>query len=98
MIVQGSSMLYPGLLAAGLIDRLILMTYPVILGSGKRLFGDGTSLSRMALTDHRVTDQGTIIATYAPGGDMPPYPDAAPIPATSERELERRRRIAAGTW
>ncbi len=98
LIVQGSSTLYPGLLAAGLIDTLILMIYPVILGSGKRLLGEGTTLSRMTMTDHRVTEQGTIIATYRPGGAMPPYPDEAPIPVTSDRELARRARMEAGTW
>ena len=41
LIVQGSGTLYPGLLAAGLLDRLTLLTYPVVLGRGKRWFGDG---------------------------------------------------------
>jgi dihydrofolate reductase len=36
LIIQGSSTLYPQLLRAGLIDRLTLMTFPLILGSGKR--------------------------------------------------------------
>ncbi len=42
LIIQGSSMLYPQLLQAGLIDRLVLMTFPLVLGAGKRWFGDGT--------------------------------------------------------
>lgn len=98
MIIQGSSTLYPALLAAGLIDTLITMTYPVTLGGGKRLFGEGTPVGRLEMTDHRVTDRGTTIATYKPGGALPPYPAEGPIPGTSAREAERQRRIRAGTW
>jgi len=98
LIIQGSSTLYPGLLAAGLIDRLITMTYPVTLGRGKRLFGEGTPVDRLEMNDHKVTDKGTVIATYRPGGTLPPYPDEAPIPVTSDREIERRRRISEGSW
>lgn len=98
LIIQGSSTIYPALLAAGLIDTLITMTYPVLLGSGKRLFGEGTPVDRLEMTDHRVTDKGTVVATYRPGGTLPPYPDEGPIPVTSERELARRARMEAGNW
>ncbi|MBC5800632.1 MAG: dihydrofolate reductase family protein [Candidatus Eremiobacteraeota bacterium] len=53
LLVQGSSMLYPQLLAAGLIDRLILMTFPVVLRGGRRLFGEGTSSGAMRMIDHK---------------------------------------------
>lgn len=98
IIVQGSSTIYPALLAAGLIDTLITMTFPVLLGHGKRLFGDGTPVDALRMTDHTVTDQGTVIATYKPGGTLPPYPDQGPIPGVSEREVERQRKMAAGDW
>ncbi len=98
LVVQGSSTLYPALLAAGLIDTLTLMIYPVVLGTGKRLLGDGTPVRRLELTDHSVTQKGTVIATYRPGGNLPPYPDEAPIPATSEREIARRAAMAEGRW
>lgn len=98
IIIQGSSTIYPALLAAGLIDRLITMTFPVTLGRGKRLFGEGTPVDRLIMTDHRVTDQGAVIAAYTPGGTLPPYPAEGPIPSTSDREAERQRRIAAGSW
>ncbi|HZG47701.1 MAG TPA: dihydrofolate reductase family protein, partial [Allosphingosinicella sp.] len=42
LVIQGSSTLYPQLVAEGLIDRIITMTAPVVLGRGKRAFGDGT--------------------------------------------------------
>src|SRR4051812_14262465 len=38
LLIQGSSTLYPPLLAAGLIDRLVVMTFPVLLGGGKSIF------------------------------------------------------------
>lgn len=98
IIIQGSSTIYPGLLAAGLIDRLITMTFAVTLGGGKRLFGAGTPVETLEMTDHRVTDQGTVIATYTPGGKLPPRAADAPAPATSEREAERQRLIATGEW
>jgi len=98
LIIQGSSTIYPALLAAGLVDRLILMTYPITLGSGKRLIGEGTPVDRLEMIDHAVTAKGTMIATYRPGGTLPPYPPEGPIPSTSEREAERQRKIAEGTW
>ena len=98
MIIQGSSTIYPALLAAGLIDELTLMVFPVVLGKGKRLFGDGMPVEMLEMTGHRVTGKGTVIATYKPGGALPPYPPQPPIPGTSEREVERQRRMEAGTW
>lgn len=98
MVIQGSSSLYPALLSAGLIDELTLMTFPVTVGAGKRLFGAGTPVGQLEMIDHKVTPKGTVIATYRPGGPLPPYPAEAPIPATSEREVERQRRIAEQSW
>ena len=85
-------------LAAGLIDELILMIFPVTLGRGKRLFGEGMPVDRLAMTDHRVTPKGTLIATYKPGGALPPYPPEAPIPITSEREIRRQAAMAERRW
>jgi dihydrofolate reductase len=98
IIIQGSSTIYPELLAAGLIDELVLMTFPVTLGSGKRLFGEGTPVGMLEMTGHSVTAKGTVIATYRPGGELPPYPPEGPIPATSEREKVRLQRMREGTW
>ena len=98
IIIQGSSTIYPALLAAGLIDELVLMTFPVILGSGKRLFGHGTPVEQLEMTGHTVTDKGTVIATYRPGGPLPPYPPEVPIGANSEREQVRQQRMKDGTW
>ena len=98
LLIQGSSTLYPALLEAGLLDRLVLMTFPIVLGAGKRLLGEGTPAAQMTLVDHRVTEKGTVITTFEPGGDLPPLPAETPTPSTSEREAERRRRMEDGTW
>ncbi|MGQ7828652.1 dihydrofolate reductase family protein [Altererythrobacter sp. Z27] len=98
LLIQGSSTLYPALLAQGLIDELTVMTFPLVLGSGKRLFGDGTPAAMLAVTDHRVTDKGTIITTYRPDGPLPPYPADAPGQSSSKREADRQRRMAEGSW
>ena len=98
LVIQGSGTIYSGLLAAGLIDRLTLMTFPVTLGKGKRLFGEGTPVGMMKMVDHKVTPKGTVIATYEPGGVLPPLPAEAPEPGTSAREKDRQRRMAEGTW
>jgi dihydrofolate reductase len=96
LIIQGSSTLYPQLLAAGLLDRLILMTFPVVLGSGKRLFGDGTAPGAMRLVEHRVTARGNIVAAYEPAGPVEPGSFATQQPSAAE--LERREKVEDGTW
>jgi dihydrofolate reductase len=97
LIIQGSSTLYPPLLAAGLIDRLILMIFPVTIGKGKRLFGEGTPTIGLRLTDHKITDKGTMIATYEPGGAIPAEGDF-PEAVTSARETDRQQRMTEGNW
>lgn len=96
LVIQGSSTIYPALLEAGLIDRLTVMTFPVILGGGKRLFGDGTPARTMRLVDHKVGSAGAIIATYEAGGKV--TQGWAGPQSTSDRETLRQRRIADGSW
>ena len=96
LLIQGSSTLYPPLLSAGLIDRLLLMTFPVILGQGKSIF-DGTQRpGRMRTTDHFVSDSGVTFATYEPAGEVPAGTFETKAP--SEAELVRREKIEAGSW
>ncbi|RTL80492.1 MAG: dihydrofolate reductase [Hyphomicrobiales bacterium] len=97
LIIQGSSTIYPGLLAGGLIDRLTLITFPVTLGRGKRLFGDGTPARILRMVDHKVTPRGTVIATYEPGGAIPTE-GSFPEPSISARETERQRKMQRGRW
>lgn len=65
IVMWGSSTLYPQLLEANLIDRLLLLTFPVVLGKGKRLFGDTTHPVEMKLLASEVTSNGVIMTTYA---------------------------------
>ena len=88
LLIQGSSTLYPPLLSARLIDRLIVMTFPVILGSGKSIFDGSEKGGALKLVDHFVADTGVIIATYEPAGDVKTGTFATKEP--SEAELERR--------
>ncbi|HEX2136299.1 MAG TPA: dihydrofolate reductase family protein [Microvirga sp.] len=96
LVIQGSSTLYPQLLAAGLLDELTLMIFPLVLGSGKRLLGEGGHATGLRLVEHEVTPVGTVIATYEPAGPVQTASFASPDP--SPAELERRRAIAEGSW
>jgi dihydrofolate reductase len=71
LLIQGSTTLYPELFAAGLVDRLFVMTFPVVLGGGKRLFGAGTPPFALKLVEHQVSTTGVAIATYEPAGEVP---------------------------
>ena len=96
LVIQGSSTLYPQLLEADLLDELTLMMSPVVLGQGKRLFGDGTPSRTLKMTGHRVSDGGNIIATYQPAGpvEIGSYVTGEP----SEREKARQHAMAEGRW
>lgn len=96
LLIQGSSSLYAPLLAAGLVDRLILMIFPVILGGGKRIFEASQKPGALKLVDHSVSDKGVIFLTYEPGGEVPTGTFATKEP--SNEELERRAKINAGSW
>ena len=96
LLIQGSSTLYPPLLAAGLVDELVLMTFPVVLGTGKRLFGDGTPPGALRLLDRQVGAKGVIVTRWAPAGPVPTANH--PRPNNSAAEAERQRRIEEGSW
>lgn len=91
LLVQGSSTLYAPLLAAGLIDRLILMVFPVVLGKGKRVF-DGSQQNRaLKLQTHSVSKKGVVFLNYEPDGEVPTGTFATKTP--SDAELERRAKM-----
>jgi dihydrofolate reductase len=94
LLIQGSSTLYPPLLAAGLIDRLILMTFPVFLGRGKSIYDGLENSGAFRLVDSFVSDKGVIFGAYEPAGDVPIGSFATKQP--SEAELARREEIAEG--
>lgn len=68
--VHGSAGLLQTLLRHHLIDEFHLITYPVVLGAGKRLFGDGAVPQALRLVDSRTVDNGVLIATYVPTGEV----------------------------
>jgi dihydrofolate reductase len=92
LLIQGSSTLDVPLLAAGLIDRLILMTFPVVLGKGKRIFDGTQAPGALKLVDHFTSDSGVVFATYEPAGEVPTGSFETKQP--SEAELERRQKWA----
>jgi dihydrofolate reductase len=96
LLIQGSSTLYPSLFSAGLIDRLLVMTFPVLLGRGKSIFDGTQAPSRLKMIGHFVSDSGVVFATYEPAGDVPQGSFETKQP--SEAELERRKKIETGTW
>ncbi|MFJ4344282.1 dihydrofolate reductase family protein [Pseudomonas sp. NPDC089401] len=70
LLTQGSAELVQQLLAAGLVDELQLLINPVLLGHGKRLFGDDAAPGAYTLQHSQVTPKGVIIARYVRAGDV----------------------------
>ncbi len=66
ILVTGSPTLVESLLHADLLDELILLVHPVVVGKGKRLFKDGRALKRLTLVDTTRTSSGVAILTYQP--------------------------------
>ncbi|MBA2068140.1 dihydrofolate reductase, partial [Escherichia coli] len=87
---QGSATLVRSLLAAGLVDELFLLVYPVLLGRGKRWFGDGSAPGEWTLADTRTSTTGVLISRYRPKGPVRTGSFAQEAP--SEAELNRRER------
>jgi class 3 adenylate cyclase len=75
LMVYGSADLVGGLLELDLVDELRLLLFPILLGSGKRLFREDADLRRLRLLSSAVTSSGVIIATYERQADRP-APDA----------------------
>jgi dihydrofolate reductase len=65
LVVHGSVQLAQTLIAADLVDELRLMVFPVVLGAGKRLFGDPGEKKTFRLADSQVVGDGVAILTYA---------------------------------
>src|SRR6185295_1491791 len=66
ILIAGSAQLVQGLLEHDLIDELRLMVFPVVLGEGKRLFGDVSAKKPLRLTDSKAVGDGVTILTYEP--------------------------------
>jgi dihydrofolate reductase len=69
--VHGSANLIQSLLRNNLVDQYRLWTFPVVVGSGKRLFSEGTIPSGLKLVDSKVSSTGVVMGTYEPAGEIP---------------------------
>ena len=89
--VHGSSDLIQSLLEHELIDEMRVWTFPLVVGGGKRLFGDGTIPRNMRLTDSTVSSTGVVMATYEFAGAVETGSFALETP--SEAEVLRRQEL-----
>ncbi len=87
--VHGSGNLIQTLLANDLVDEFQLKIFPVLVGPGKRLFGDGPHAAGLELVDHTITPNGVMLATYRPAGELTTGSFAFDEP--TEAEVERRK-------
>jgi dihydrofolate reductase len=92
LLIQGSSDLIQTLLANDLIDEYRLLVFPVVLGRGKKLFGNGAQPIGLTLVASKASTTGVIISTYVRAGEVKTGSFALEQP--SPAELERRARVA----
>jgi len=91
LVVQGSSDLLQTLWREGLVDELSVLIFPVVLGKGKRLFGNGASPAGLKLLKSQSFPTGVIVANYKPDGAVKTGDFQLAEP--TEAELERRRTL-----
>ena len=72
MLLQGSSQFIQTLLNHDLIDEFRLWVFPVVLGPGKRLFGDGAMPGAMKLINSQASTTGVVISTFKRDGEVKP--------------------------
>jgi dihydrofolate reductase len=78
LVVLGSGDLVQSLMRLGLVDEYVLLIHPLVLGAGRRLFGDGAAFSELELTQSVITTTGVMIGTYRPLRGGRPSGGAAP--------------------
>jgi dihydrofolate reductase len=91
--VHGSPGLVQTLLEHDLIDEFRMWIFPVVIGTGKRFFGEGTIPGALRLVDSQVSKTGVTINVYERAGEV--EPGSFEFDEPTEAELERRRRLAA---
>jgi dihydrofolate reductase len=90
--VHGSSDLIQTLLEADLVEEFRLMIFPLVLGSGKRLFADGAVPAALKVVDSKTSSTGVVMATYERAGEIE-YGSFA-LAEPTEAEVERRQRLS----
>ncbi|MDZ7267605.1 MAG: dihydrofolate reductase family protein [candidate division KSB1 bacterium] len=91
--VHGSSNLLQTLLRNDLVDECRLLIFPVVLGSGKRLFGEGVLAVGWKLIDLKTSATGVVIATYVRAGEI--QKGSAALESPTEAEIARRKKMQA---
>lgn len=94
--IWGSTTLFPQLLTAGLLDELNVFTFPLVLGEGKKLFGEGTPAGGFTVKSSGFGSAGVSYATLVPGAKIPDTPPNIPPP--NSRDTARRQAIEEGRW
>jgi len=64
LLIMGSGVLVQSLMQRNLIDEYVLLIHPLVLGTGRRLFADGSPATALQLVDIKTTTSGVVIATY----------------------------------
>ncbi|HEX9167237.1 MAG TPA: dihydrofolate reductase family protein [Gemmatimonadales bacterium] len=72
LVVFGSGTLVRSLMGKALVDDLVLLIHPLVLGTGRRLFLDNGWSAGFALRDVTTTSRGVVVATYGPAGEQGP--------------------------
>lgn len=70
LIVWGSSTLTPVLLEQGLVDEVLLLVFPIVLGRGKRFFSEEAAPRELALVGTKAASSGVLMNTYRPVGPL----------------------------
>jgi len=91
LVTQGSTELVHALLANDLVDAISIFTVPVVLGSGKKLFADGSAPHSFKLSRSRSSPNGLIVSHYEREGEIKIGDATSDSP--SEREIARRKRM-----
>ncbi|MDD2701291.1 MAG: dihydrofolate reductase family protein [Sideroxydans sp.] len=94
--IIGSGNLIQTLHAESLIDEYNVWTFPVVLGQGKRLFGENAKPCALHLVHSQTSSTGVVMSRYVPAGEIRPGSFASEEP--SELELARRKKMAKGIW
>lgn len=90
LITQGSTELVHALLANDLVDAMSIFTVPIVLGSGKKLFADGSAPHSYKLTGSRVSSTGVMIAHYERAGAIKTGGTELETPSDRERKRQER--------
>lgn len=91
LLTQGSTNFLQTLFENDLVDEMYVSFFPVVLGKGKRLFGDGTRPMALKLVSSKVSGSGVTVNKYVAAGDV--VTGSFEFEQPTEAELERRRKL-----